>query len=164
LNVQAVPDVAPQELEGAVDVTSRVAEHAVDEQLPSPGIQQAQRWVGPVAPPTDDQVCPIVEDLQKSRKLAHVELLVPVRHEDQFVTSGIKPASQGRTVAHVRWMRDHVEVKIGMVMLQARQDLARRVDRAVVHNNDFERACQTTQNISYLSNGLLDDAGFVISG
>ena len=52
----ALPDRAVEQLEGAVDVAGGVAEQAIHQLLPAPGIDQPEERVGPPAPPADDQV------------------------------------------------------------------------------------------------------------
>src|SRR5258708_22293131 len=51
----ALPDLPPEQLEGAVDVPSGVAKQRVDQQLPAQGIELAHRWVGAVSPPSNDE-------------------------------------------------------------------------------------------------------------
>src|SRR5262249_59067185 len=51
-----LPHAPAEQLEGAVDVAGRIAEQRVHQELPAPGVEQANRRVSPAAAPADHEV------------------------------------------------------------------------------------------------------------
>ena len=123
------PNVAPKELERAVNVSGRVAKQGIDKELPTPGVEQSQRWVRALSPPSNDEINVSLHGSQKPINLADIELLIPIGHEDKFHARRVESTCKSSAVSLVGLVCDDAQMD-GSILLQAIQNLTCTVSRS----------------------------------
>jgi hypothetical protein len=127
-------EVAPDELEGAVDVADVEVEHAPDEPVPRVRVGSPHQRVHPHEAVADDQVV-VPRRLHEVLELGEVELEVGVGQQDPVAAGRGDPGSQRRAVSAVLVVDEHADARVAGG--GALGDRARRVGAAVVDDQDL---------------------------
>jgi hypothetical protein len=158
--VEALHDLAPHQLERAVDVAHRDVEEHVDERVPRGGVGPPVQAVGARDAVADDEVV-VDRERQELLELAHVELQVRVGHEHPRQPGGGDAGAQRRAVAVVALVHEdaHARVLGGAQLGHA----AGAVAAAVVDDDDLVRLGDALGGARGLVDGAPDVRRLVVA-
>src|SRR5450432_540421 len=138
-DLHAIKNGALENLKRAIDVPDLHAEDHSDQGPPTPGVNQAVRWVLPFGAVAGDDLV-MAGPLDKVFKFLQVELSIRIGEKNVVVARGENAAFQSGSITAIIGVVDGPNLRVLLGELVAER--GSRVFTAIVNQNDFPRLRQ----------------------